>query len=56
MVDSDYKKRVAKLIKKAKSKNLITKYSEFCDKEESKKYSLSNEDVIYYTSKVEGAK
>ena len=51
MVNVDYKKRAAELVKKAKEKGLITKYSDFCKTENSKKYALSEEEVIYYTSK-----
>lgn len=56
MVSVDYKKRASELIKRAQNKGLITKYSEFCKTKKSKEYSLSEEEVIYYTSKKEGAK
>lgn len=55
MVNVDYKKRAAELVKKARQKGLITKYSDFCKTKESKEYALSKQDVIYYTSKVKGA-
>ena len=56
MVSSDYKKRASELIKKAQQKGLIKKYSDFCETKEAKEFALSKEDVIYYTSKSEGAK
>lgn len=56
MVNSDYKKRAAELVKKAQQKGLIKKYSDFCDTKESKEYALSEKEVIYYTSKIKGAK
>lgn len=56
MISADYKKRASELVKKAQQKGLITKYSDFCKTKESKKYALSEEEVIYYTSRVEGAK
>lgn len=56
MVNADYKKRASELVKKAHQKGLIKKYSDFCNTEEAKKYALSEEEVIYYTSKAEGAK
>ena len=51
MVDVDYKKKASELVKLAKEKGLIKKYAEFCSTDEAKKYALSKEDVIYYTSK-----
>lgn len=56
MVSSDYRKRASELVKQAKQKGLITKYSDFCKTKKSKDYAVSKEDVIYYTSKAEGAK
>lgn len=56
MVDVDYKKKASELVKLAKEKGLIKKYAEFCSTDEAKKYALSKEDVIYYTSKGKGAK
>ena len=51
MVSSDYKKRASELVKAAKEKGLIKKYSDFCKTKDSKEYALSEEEVIYYTSK-----
>ena len=56
MVSADYRKRASELLKKAHQKGLIKKYSDFCDTKEAKEYSLSKEEVIYYTSKAGGAK
>ena len=56
MVSADYKKRAFELVKAAKQKGLIRKYSEFCNTKESKVYALSEEEVIYYTSKAGGEK
>lgn len=56
MVSADYRKRASELVKTAQQKGLITKYSDFCKTKESKKYALSKEEVIYYTSRAEGAK
>lgn len=56
MVNADYKRRAAELVKKACKKGLIKKYSDFCNTNESKEYALSEEEVIYYTSKAEGVK
>lgn len=56
MVSLDYKKRTAELVKKAQQKGLIRKYSDFCNTKESKEYALSNEEVIYYTSRAKGEK
>jgi len=56
MVDKDYRKKASNLVKLAKEKGLIKKYADFCDTEEAKKYALSKEEVVYYTSKVKGEK
>ena len=56
MVSADYKKRASELVKTAREKGLITKYSDWCKTKEAKKYALSKDEVIYYTSKAEGAK
>lgn len=53
MVGSDYKKRASELVKRAKEKGLVRKYSDFCKTKEAKEYALSEEEVIYYTSKKE---
>lgn len=56
MVDTDYKIKSAELVKKAQQKGLIKKYVDFCNTKEAKKYALTKEEVIYYTSKNRGAK
>ena len=56
MVNADYRKRASELVKVAKEKGLIKKYSDFCKTKEAKEYAPSKEEVIYYTSKVKGAK
>lgn len=50
MVDAEYRKKTSEMIKKAKEKGLVKKYSEFCDKDEAKEYALSEEEAIYYTT------
>ncbi len=50
MITKNYKKRASELVKIAKEKGLITKYSDFCNTKKSKEYSLSEDEVIYYTS------
>ena len=40
----------SELIRRAKNKGLITKYSDFCKSEKSQKYALSREEIIYYIS------
>lgn len=54
MVSTDYRKKAAEAVIKAKQKGLIKKYSDFCNTREAKEYSLSKEDIIYYTSKAKG--
>ena len=56
MVNADYRKKASELVKTAKEKGLIKKYSDFCKTDEAKDYALSKEEVIYYTSKLKGAK
>ena len=56
MVDSNYRKEASELLKKAQQKGLVKKYSDFCKTKDAKKFALSQEEVIYYTSKIEGAK
>ena len=51
MITKNYKKRASELVKIAKEKGLITKYSDFCNTKKSKEYSLSEDEVIYYTSR-----
>lgn len=51
MNDKVDKSKISELISKAKKKGLIKKYSEFCKSKEGKQSKLSDEEVIYYTSK-----
>lgn len=51
MVNEKYKSKVSDLIKLAKQKGLIKKYSDFCDTDEAEEYALSGDEVICYTSK-----
>lgn len=55
MVDNLYKTKVAELILKAKKKGVTKTYSQFCETKEGKKASLTKDEIIYYTSKNEGA-
>jgi len=50
MNNEDYKKQVTKLVKQAKKKGLVKTYSEFCETENSKLFTLQEEEIIYYTS------
>lgn len=43
MVSEDYKKRASELVKKAKQKGLIKKYSDWCQTEEAKGYAFKIE-------------
>ena len=56
MVSENYRKQASELVKLAKEKGLITKYSDFCNTDEAKKYALSKKEVIHYTSKLKGEK
>lgn len=56
MVNATYKEKASRLVKMAKEKGLLKKYADFCKTDEAKKYALSKDEVIYYTSMVEGAK
>lgn len=51
MVNSLYKSKVTELIEKAKKKGLVKSYSEFCKTEEGKETELSENEIVYYTSK-----
>lgn len=51
MVNMDYRKKASELVKMAKQKGLIKKYDDWCNTEDAKKYAISKEDVIYYTSR-----
>ena len=54
MSTDSYKEKVSKLIKKAKKKNSIKEYSEFCKSKTAEKNSLSDEEIDYYTSNKKG--
>lgn len=51
MSDKIDKSKISELTLKAKKKGLIKEYSEFCKSKEGKQSKLSDEEVIYYTSK-----
>ncbi len=51
MVNNLYKSKVTSLIEKAKRKGLVKSYSDFCKTEEGKKTKLSEDEIVYYTSK-----
>jgi dTDP-4-amino-4,6-dideoxygalactose transaminase len=53
MVDTNYKKKATEMVKLARQKGLIKKYSEFCDTDEAKERALSKEEIIYYTSMID---
>lgn len=54
MVNNLYKTKVTALIAKAKQKGAIKSYSQFCETEEGKKTALSEDEIIYYTSRNKG--
>ncbi len=54
MVNNLYKTKVTALIEKAKKKNAIKTYSEFCNTKEGRDSALSRDEIIYYTSKSKG--
>ena len=54
MVSKEYQERAKKLIKTAKEKGLITKYSDFSKTELAKKTALTKEEIAYYISKRKG--
>lgn len=45
------KLKFEELIKESKEKGLIKTYEEFLETEEEKEYALTQEEVLYYTSK-----
>lgn len=51
MIDDKLKKKALDLVKKAEEKGLVKTYDEFCETEEADEYDLSEEEVIYYTSR-----
>ena len=51
MINAKYKKKSAELVKQAKKKGLVTKYSDFTRTKKSKEYALTEEESNYYTSK-----
>mgnify|MGYP004595818073 CR=1 FL=1 len=48
MVDINYKNKSTKLVKIAKKRGMIKKYSEFCNTKEAKEYALSKEEITQY--------
>ena len=48
MADVNYKNKSTKLVKIAKKRGMIKKYSEFCNTKEAKEYALSKEELVYY--------
>ncbi len=55
MVNNLYKSKVTDLIAKAKKKGLVKKYSDFSETNEGKETALTEDEIIYYTSRNEGA-
>lgn len=51
MVSDSYKKRVSKLVKQAKEKGKITKYTDFCKTKLAEETALTDEETAYYISK-----
>lgn len=47
-------KKIKKVIEQAKQKGALKSYEEFCETNESKKYSLTKEEVEYYTKLKKG--
>jgi hypothetical protein len=54
MVNNLYKARVTDLIAKAKEKEKIKTYSQFCKTKDAKENALTKEEIIHYTSMQEG--
>ncbi len=54
MVNNLYKEKVTSLIAKAKERGAIKSYPQFCKTSNGKKTALSEEEIIYYTSKNKG--
>ncbi len=55
MVSEVSKRRAHDLVKLAKEKGKITKYSDFCKTKLAKDTALSKKEITYYTSKDKGA-
>ncbi len=56
MANNDYKEKVTSIIKEAKQKKALKKYNEFCKTDDGKGFSLSEEEIAYYTSNKKGDK
>ena len=56
MIDENKKNKASSLVEKAKKKGLVKNYDEFIETKESEEYALSEEEIIYYTSKNEEKK
>ena len=56
MNNNVYKSKVSKLINKAKKKNLVKNYDQFCNTDDAKEENLAEDEVKYYTSKDKGEK
>lgn len=54
MVNNLYKSKVAKIIEKSKKKGLVKTYSQFCKTNDGKNNALTEDEIIYYTSKNKG--
>ena len=50
MEHNNYKERTKNIIELAKQKGTIKSYETFCEEENSKNYSLLQEDIEYYSS------
>jgi len=53
VISDSLKKKALDLVKKATEKKLVKDYDEFCETEDAKEGALSEEDVLYYTSRYE---
>ena len=51
MVSNNYKLEVESLIEKAKNKKLVENYSRFCNTNIGQKTRLTENEIMYYTSK-----
>jgi len=56
MIDDNTKVKAKDLVEKAKKKGLVKNYDEFAETNEAQEYALSEEEIIYYTSKNEEKK
>lgn len=54
MVRDELKNKSRNLIKKAEKNGLKKSYADFCNSDEAKEYALTEEEIVYYTSRGKG--